>query len=51
MFLEGGWRLATDKLPVGDLNGTSYEGTLSDLTLQDLHALATNHGPNCRCGI
>ncbi|MEW1699469.1 MULTISPECIES: hypothetical protein [unclassified Streptomyces] len=51
VILEGDWQLATDKLPVGDLSGTVYRGRLGDLTVKDLHALASNHGPKCRCGI
>jgi hypothetical protein len=52
VVLEGDWKLATDKLPTGDLSGMEFKGgKVGDLTLKDLHALATNHGPKCRCGI
>ncbi|AJF70445.1 hypothetical protein [Streptomyces vietnamensis] len=52
VILEGGWQFATDKLPKGDLGGMSFQGDrLGDLTVKDLHALAENHGPNCRCGL
>lgn len=52
VILEGDWKLATDKLPTGDLSGMEFKGgKVGDLTLKDLHALATNHGPKCRCGL
>lgn len=52
VILEGDWKLATDKLPTGDLSGMEFKGgKVGDLTVKDLHALATNHGPNCRCGL
>ena len=52
VVLEGDWKLATDKLPTGDLSGMEFKGgKVGDLTLKDLHALATNHGPKCRCGL
>lgn len=52
VILEGDWQLATDKLPTGDLSGMEFKGgKVGDLTLKDLHALATNHGPKCRCGL
>lgn len=52
VILEGDWKLATDKLPTGDLSGMQFKnGKVGDLTLKDLHALASNHGPKCRCGI
>lgn len=52
VILEGDWKLATDKLPTGDLSGMEFKGgKVGDLTLKDLHALAANHGPRCRCGI
>ena len=52
VILEGDWKLATDKLPTGDLSGMEFRGgKVGDLTLKDLHALAVNHGPKCRCGI
>lgn len=52
VILEGDWKLATDKLPTGDLSGMQFRnGKVGDLTLKDLHALASNHGPKCRCGI
>ncbi|MCX0247973.1 hypothetical protein [Streptomyces drozdowiczii] len=48
--LSDGWQFATDKLPAGNLNGLKVDGsTLGDLSIKDLHDLATNHGPNCRC--
>ncbi|GGV45944.1 hypothetical protein [Streptomyces spectabilis] len=50
VILEGDWKLATDKLPLGDLSGLTARGRLGDLTVSDLHALATNHGPDCNCG-
>lgn len=49
VLLEGDWQLATDKLPVGDLSSLVARGKLGDLTVKDLHALAANHGPDCRC--
>ena len=52
VILEGDWKLATDKLPTGDLSGMEFRGgKVGDLTLKDLHALASNHGPKCRCGM
>lgn len=52
VILEGDWKLATGKLPTGDLSGVEFRGgKVGDLTLKDLHALATNHGPKCRCGL
>lgn len=52
VILEGDWKLATDKLPTGDLSGMEFKGgKVGDLTIKDLHALATNHGPKCQCGI
>lgn len=52
LILEGGWQFASDKLPRGDLGGMTFKGHgLGDLTVQDLHALAQNHGPKCRCGL
>ncbi|MEU9470448.1 hypothetical protein AB0D78_28290 [Streptomyces avermitilis] len=52
VILEGDWKLATDKLPTGDLSGMEFRGgKVGDLTLKDLHALASNHGPKCRCGL
>ena len=52
VILEGDWKLATDKLPTGDLSGMEFKGgKVGDLTLKDLHALASNHGPKCRCGL
>ena len=52
VILEGDWKLATGTLPTGDLSGMEFKGgKVGDLTLKDLHALATNHGPKCRCGI
>lgn len=52
VILEGDWKLATDKLPTGDLTGMEFKnGKVGELTLKDLHALASNHGPKCRCGI
>lgn len=52
VILEGDWKLATNKLPTGDLSGMEFRGgKVGDLTLKDLHALAVNHGPKCRCGI
>lgn len=52
VILEGDWKLATSKLPTGDLSGLEFkDGKVGDLTLKDLHALAANHGPKCQCGI
>ena len=52
VILEGDWQLATDKLPTGDLSGMEFKnGKVGDLTLRDLHALASNHGPKCGCGL
>lgn len=52
VILEGDWKLATGKLPTGDLSGMEFRGgKVGDLTLKDLHALASNHGPKCRCGL
>ena len=52
VILEGDWKLATGKLPTGDLSHMQFRGgKVGDLTLKDLHALASNHGPNCRCGL
>lgn len=52
VILEGDWTLATGKLPTGDLSGMEFKGgKVGDLTLKDLHALATNHGPKCHCGL
>ncbi|MFM9373248.1 hypothetical protein [Streptomyces sp. Da 82-17] len=52
LILEGGWQFATDKLPKGDLRGMTFKGDkLGDLTVKDIHDLAENHGPNCRCGL
>jgi hypothetical protein len=50
VILEGDWKLATGSLPVGEIPRVTH-GKVGDLTIKDLHALATNHGPNCRCGI
>jgi hypothetical protein len=50
VILEGDWKLATGSLPVGEIPRVTH-GKVGDLTLKDLHALATNHGPKCRCGI
>lgn len=50
VILEGDWTLATGSLPVGEIARVTH-GKVGDLTLKDLHALATNHGPTCRCGI
>ncbi|MCX4598320.1 hypothetical protein OG819_55270 [Streptomyces sp. NBC_01549] len=52
LILDGGWQFATDKLPKGNLGGMTFKGHgLGDLTAKDLHDLAENHGPKCRCGI
>jgi hypothetical protein len=52
VILEGDWKLATGKLPTGDLSGMEFKGgKVGDLTLKDLHAMAANHGPKCQCGI
>jgi hypothetical protein len=48
VILEGDWQLATGSLPVGEIPRVT-RGKVGDLTLKDLHALATNHGPKCRC--
>lgn len=50
VVLEGDWKLATGSLPVGEIPRVT-RGKVGDLTLKDLHALATNHGPKCRCGM
>lgn len=50
VVLEGDWKLATGSLPVGEIPRVT-RGKVGDLTLKDLHALAANHGPKCRCGI
>jgi hypothetical protein len=50
VILEGDWKLATGKLPVGEIPRVTH-GKVGDLTLKDLHALATNHGPKCRCDL
>ena len=50
VILEGDWKLATGSLPVGEIPRVAH-GKVGDLTIKDLHALASNHGPNCRCGI
>lgn len=50
VILEGDWQLATGSLPVGEIPRVTH-GKVGDLTLKDLHALASNHGPKCRCGI
>jgi hypothetical protein len=50
VILEGDWALATGSLPVGEVPRVTH-GKLGDLTIKDLHALATNHGPKCQCGI
>ncbi|WP_428956184.1 hypothetical protein [Streptomyces sp. cg35] len=49
VVLEGDWQLATDKVPTGNLKDQVFRGKVGDLTVKDFHALATNHGPNCRC--
>ncbi|EPH46873.1 hypothetical protein ABT390_33975 [Streptomyces aurantiacus] len=51
VILEGNWQLATDKLPEGDLSSLVALGKLGDLTVQDFHAMAENHGPDCGCGL
>lgn len=52
VILEEGWQFATDKLPKGDLGGMEFKGDkLGDLTMKDLHDMAENHGPKCRCGL
>ena len=50
VILEGDWQLATGSLPTGEVPRVT-RGKLGDLTIKDLHALASNHGPKCRCGI
>jgi hypothetical protein len=50
VILEGDWQLATGSLSVGEIPRVT-RGKVGDLTLKDLHALAANHGPKCRCGI
>ncbi|MET9521495.1 hypothetical protein [Streptomyces coeruleorubidus] len=50
VILEGDWKLATGSLPVGEVPRVTH-GKLGDLTIKDLHALATNHGPKCQCGL
>ena len=50
VILEGDWKLATGSLPVGEIPRVTH-GKVGDLTVKDLHALATNHGPNCRCSL
>ena len=50
VILEGDWKLATGSLPTGEVPRVT-RGRLGDLTIKDLHALATNHGPKCRCGL
>jgi hypothetical protein len=49
VVLDDRWQLATDKVPTGNLKGKEFRGKVGDLTVKDLHALAKNHGPNCRC--
>jgi hypothetical protein len=50
IVLEGDWKLATGSLPTGEIPRVT-RGKVGDLTIKDLHAVAANHGPNCRCGL
>ncbi|MFD9072110.1 hypothetical protein [Streptomyces lasiicapitis] len=51
VHLKGEWTWAPGSMPVEDLTRTHFGSNVAGLTVKDLHALATNHGPDCRCGL